>query len=255
MKILAIGDLVGDTGVNYLKNNLSRIKRENNIDFIIANIENAADGRGVTQKVYNELRYLDIDVMTLGNHTWSKKDVFTLLDNKNLLRPANFYDNVAGVGYNIYEFKNKKIAVINLIGRVYIENPSNNPFATIDKILKEIENQADIIAVDFHAEATAEKIAMAYYIKDRATILFGTHTHVQTADEKILDGMGYITDLGMTGPLVSVLGLRVDIALKRFVTGLPERYKVSDEGVMFNGCIFEIDDETCKCISINRLNY
>lgn len=255
MKILAIGDLVGNTGVNYLKNNLSKIKRENNIDFIIANVENAADGMGITQKVYNELRYLDIDVMTLGNHTWSKKDVFTLLDNKNLLRPANFYDNVAGVGYNIYEFNNKKIAVINLIGRVYIDNPSNNPFAIIDKILKEIENQADIIAVDFHAEATAEKIAMAYYIKDRATILFGTHTHVQTADEKILDGMGYITDLGMTGPSISVLGLRVDIALKRFVTGLPERYKVSDEGVMFNGCIFEIDDETCKCISINRLNY
>lgn len=254
MKILAIGDIVGDTGVKFLQENLSRIKRENNIDFVIANVENSSDGMGITKKTYNTLNFLDIDVMTMGNHTWSKKDVFELLDNNNLIRPANFYKTVPGSGYNIYECNGKKIAVINLIGRVYIDNPSDNPFAVVDEIIEKVKEEADVIVVDFHAEATAEKIAMAYYLKDRVSILFGTHTHVQTSDERIIDGLGYITDLGMTGPETSVLGLRVEIALKRFTKGLPERYKVAEGNPIFNGCIFEIDDKTCRCININRIS-
>jgi len=255
MKILAIGDIVGNTGIKKVKDVLPKLKEEYGIDFIIANGENSADGRGINQYSYDQLMNLGVDVITLGNHTWSKKEVFELLENKNVIRPANFYSTVPGKGYNIFTLNNKKIAVINLIGRVYIENPSDNPFNVIDKILEEINSKADVIIVDFHAEATAEKIAMAYHIKDRATVLFGTHTHVQTADDTVLDGMGYITDLGMTGPKVSVLGLKVEIALKRFIHGIPERYKMSEEGSVFNGCIFEIDDDTCKCLSVNRLTY
>jgi len=254
MKILAIGDIVSEIGIKTLEEKLSKIIQEEQIDFVVANVENAGDGIGITKKAFNRLANLDIDVMTLGNHTWSKKDVFELLDNKKIIRPSNFYKDVPGRGYDIYECKDKKIAVINLIGRVYIENPSNNPFEEIDKILNRIKDEANIIIVDFHAEATAEKIAMAYYIKERASILFGTHTHVQTADEQIIEGLGYITDLGMTGPKVSVLGMKVDIALKRFTKGIPERYKPSEEGKMFNGCIFELDEESCRCISIKRLN-
>lgn len=254
MKILAIGDIVGDIGIKILEERLSKIIQEEKIDFVIANVENSGEGIGITKKAYNRLSILDIDVMTLGNHTWSKKDVFELLDNKKLIRPSNFYKGVPGRGYEIFECKDKKIAVINLIGRVYIENPSNNPFQEADIIINKIKNEVDIIIVDFHAEASAEKIAMAYYLKEKASVLFCTHTHVQTADEQIIDGLGYITDLGMTGPKVSVLGMKVDIALKRFVKGLPERYKQSEEGKMFNGCIFDIDEENCRCIGVKRLN-
>lgn len=254
MRILAIGDIVGNVGIKVLEENLSKIIEEEKADFVIANIENSGDGMGVTRKAYNKLNLLDIDAMTLGNHTWSKKDIFELLDEKKLIRPANYYANLPGKGFEIFKCNDKKIAVINLIGRVYLDNASNNPFEEIDKVLDKIKDEADIIIVDFHAEATAEKIAMGYYLKDKVTALFGTHTHVQTADEKIIDGMGYITDLGMTGPSVSVLGMKVDVALKRFTKGLPERYKESEEGKMFNGIILEINDEDCKCVNIKRIN-
>ena len=254
MKVLAVGDIVGDVGVRKVKENLKNIIEKNKIDFVIINGENAADGMGITEKIFNDLLKSGGTVITMGNHTWGKKDIFNFINNKQLLVPANYNRNVPGNRYGIYECKGKKIAVINLIGRVDVNLLSENPFMAIDDILEKIKGQADLIFVDFHAEATAEKIAMGYYLDGRVTGVFGTHTHVQTADEKILEkGTGYITDIGMTGAKKSVIGMNIDASIKRFVTTLPERYKSADGEAMLNGCIFEINDENCRTININRI--
>ena len=255
MRILAIGDIVGEVGIKYLKNNLKKFVITNNIDFIIANGENAADGMGITEKNFKDLMDLNIDVITMGNHTWSKKDIFKIIDNKKILRPANYCNNVPGKGYDIYTCKNKKICVLNLIGRAEMGILTDNPFVIANNIINEIKKQVDIIIIDFHAEATAEKLALAYYLNGSAQIIFGTHTHVQTADEKILDnGTAYITDIGMTGPKNSIIGMDIEASVKRFVTSLPERYKIANGEPMFNGCIFDIDDENCRPKKITRIN-
>ena len=254
MKILAIGDLVGEGGVKKLKELLPKIREEEKIDFVIVNAENSAGGMGITTKIFNELKAINIDVMTMGNHTWGKKDIFTFIDDLKLIRPANYAKNVPGKGYGIYTCKGKKICVVNLIGRTDMNVLSENPFLKMQDILKEVKSQADIIILDFHAEATAEKIAMGYYLDGKITAMFGTHTHVQTADEKILEhGTGYITDIGMTGPIKSVIGMDVAASIKRFETTLPERYKLAEGNCMLNGCIFEINDETCRVNKITRV--
>ena len=254
MKVLAVGDLVGDVGLNKLREVLPRIVEAENIDFVIANVENVAGGMGISTKDFNILEKMEIDCMTMGNHTWGKKDIFAFIDNPKLLRPANYSKGVPGKGYNIYKCKNKKIAVVNLIGRTDISILSENPFIVADEIIEKIKDKIDMIFVDFHAEATAEKIAMKYYLDGRITGLFGTHTHVQTADEEVTEkGTGYITDLGMTGPKRSVIGMDVDASVKRFVTSLPERYKLASGKAIFNGCIFEINDETCRTESVDRI--
>lgn len=254
MKVLAVGDIVGDVGVRKVKECLKNIIEKNKIDFVIINGENAADGMGITEKIFNDLLKSGANVITMGNHTWGKKDIFNFINNKQLLVPANYNRNVPGNRYGIYECKGKKIAVINLIGRVDVNLLSENPFMVADDVLEKIKGQADLIFVDFHAEATAEKIAMGYYLDGRVTGIFGTHTHVQTADEKILEnGTGYITDIGMTGAKKSVIGMNVDASIKRFVTTLPERYKSADGEAMLNGCIFEINDENCRTVNINRI--
>ena len=190
----------------------------------------------------------------MGNHTWGKKDIFKFIDDPKIIRPANYPEGVVGKGYNIYQKDNKKIAVINLIGRVDIAVLSENPFLKAKSIVGQISDKVDIIIVDFHAEATAEKIAMGYYLDGKITALFGTHTHVQTADEKILpNGTGYITDIGMTGPKNSVIGMNINASIKRFETTLPERYKIAEGECMFNGVIFDIDDKTNKVIKIERI--
>ena len=253
MKILAVGDLVGETGLERLKKDLPNLQEAENIDFTIVNGENVAGGMGMTTKNFHELNKLNIDVITMGNHTWGKKDIFSFIDKPNIIRPANYSRGVPGHGYTIIEKDDKKIAVINLIGRTDMGILSENPFTTLDDILKRIN--ADIKILDFHAEATAEKIAMGYYVDGRITAMFGTHTHVQTADEKILEnGTGYITDIGMTGPKKSVIGMDVDTSLKRFVTSLPERYKLAMGECILNGVIFEIDDENCRTKEIYRIN-
>ena len=209
---------------------------------------------GITTKIFNELKALNIDAMTMGNHTWGKKDIFTFIDDPKLLRPANYPNNVPGKGYGIYNCKGKKICVVNLIGRTDMNVLSENPFQKMQEILKEVRSQADIIILDFHAEATAEKIAMGYYLDGKITAMFGTHTHVQTADEKILEhGTGYITDIGMTGPIKAVIGMDIAVSIKRFETTLPERYKLAEGNCMLNGCIFEINDESCRVEKITRV--
>ena len=219
------------------------------------NGENVADGMGITHKHYKQMIEIGVDVVTLGNHTWAKKDVFTFInEEERLIRPANYTEGVLGKGYVIVECKNKRIAVINLIGRTEMNVLSENPFVKVKHILEEIDKKADIIVVDFHAEASAEKIAMGYYLDGKANIVFGTHTHVQTADEIILEnGTGYITDIGMTGPVKSVIGMDTIASLKRFETSLPERYKLADGKCGFSGCIFEVDDEICRITNIKRV--
>lgn len=255
MKILAVGDLVGNAGVSKLKKELKNICEQENIDFVIVNGENAGEGMGITQRNFNDLLEEKIDVITMGNHTWGKKDIFKFIDHPKLLRPANYAKGVVGKGYNIYKCNDKKIAVINLIGRVDVNVLSENPFIVAKEIIEKIKHDVDIIAIDFHAEATAEKIAMARYLDGEATLVYGTHTHVQTADETIFKkGTGYITDIGMTGPKESVIGMDMDASIKRFVTTLPERYKIATGECMLNSVVFEIDDNTNKVSNIYRIN-
>ena len=255
MKVLAVGDIVGENGLKKLKETLPHLVESENIDFVIVNAENSAGGMGITKQIFQDLVALKVDAITMGNHTWGKKDIFSFIDHPKMIRPANYSKGVVGKGYRVYECKGKKIAVINLIGRTDMGVLSENPFLVVDGLLKEI--QADYIFVDFHAEATAEKIAMKYYLDGKVTAVFGTHTHIQTADEEVTNlGTGYITDIGMTGPTESVIGMDVQVSIKRFVTSLPERYKLAEGKCELNGWIFEIDDEngrTKKVVRLNRL--
>ena len=254
MNILAIGDLVGRSGIKEMRKRLNEIKQKENIDFVIVNAENSAEGMGITQKNFDEILSENVDVITMGNHTWGKKDIFKFIDHPKLIRPANYPEGVVGKGYSIYECKDKKIAVINLIGRVGLNVLSENPFLKAKEIINKIKETVDMIIIDFHAEATAEKIALANYVDGEATIVFGTHTHVQTADETILPkGTGYITDIGMTGPKNSVIGMDVKASIKRFSTTLPERYKIAEGKCIFNGVIFKINDTTNKVEEIKRV--
>ena len=254
MRILAVGDIVGESGVKKLKEILPQIRKEENIDFVITNGENSAGGMGITEKIYREMLDLKIDAITMGNHTWGKKDIFKFIDEPQLLRPANYPKGVVGKGLGIYECKGKKIAVMNFIGRVDINILSENPFIMAKEMVEEIKDKVDIIIIDFHAEATAEKIAMGRFLDGKITAIFGTHTHVQTADEQILpNGTGYITDIGMTGPKESVIGMDIQASIKRFETTLPEKYKLAEGECIFNGVIFEIDDTTNKVQEIKRI--
>lgn len=255
MRVLAVGDIVGRTGLQKLKDVLPKVVKENYIDFVIVNGENAADGMGLTEKMYKEILSLNVNVVTMGNHTWGKKEIFNFIEDKHIIRPANYTPNNPGKGYEIFECKGKNIAVINLIGRTTMQVLSENPFLVAKDIINEIKPVVDIIIIDFHAEATAEKVALAYYLNGDATIIFGTHTHVQTADEEILEnGTAFITDIGMTGPKKSVIGMDVDVSIKRFETSLPEKYKIAEGEGKFNSCMFEIDDKTNKVVKIERIN-
>ena len=255
MKVLAVGDIVGESGVRKLKELLPNIKKEENIDFVITNGENSAGGMGITEKNLKEILEAGTDVITMGNHTWGKKDIFKFINHPKLLRPANYPKGIPGKGIGIYETNGKKIAVMNFMGRVDINILTENPFLLAKEMIEEIKEKVDMIFIDFHAEATAEKIAMARYLDGKITALFGTHTHVQTADEQIFpEGTGYITDLGMTGPKNSVIGMDIQASIKRFETTLPEKYKLAEGNCIFNAVIFEIDDNTNKVKSIKRIN-
>lgn len=254
MRILAVGDIVGESGVRKLKEMLPQIKENEKIDFVITNGENSAGGMGITERNFKDIIEAGTDVITMGNHTWGKKDIFNFIDNPKLLRPANYPKGVVGKGIGIYECNGRKIAVMNFIGRVDINILSENPFIMAKEMVEEIKNKVDIIIIDFHAEATAEKIAIARYLDGKITALFGTHTHVQTADEQILPkGTAYITDIGMTGPKNSVIGMDVDASIKRFETTLPEKYKLAEGECILSGVIFDIDDLNCKVTDIKRI--
>lgn len=255
MNILAIGDIVGNIGVKELQKRLPELKKQYNIDFCIVNGENSADGMGITERNFNDILKAGANCVTMGNHTWGKKEIFKFIDNPQLLRPINYPEGVCGKGYYIYTCNEKKIAVINAMGRAEINVQTENPFIIVKKVIDKIKNKVDMIFLDFHAEATAEKQAMGYFLDGEITAMFGTHSHVQTADEKILEkGTGYITDIGMTGPKISVLGMNKEAALKRFLTALPEKYRVADGECILNGCVFKIDDSTNKVKEIIRIS-
>ena len=256
MNILAVGDIVGTIGVKELQKRLQKIKNEYNVDFAIVNGENAAEGMGITLKNFKDIVSAGADCVTMGNHTWGKKEIFSFIDEPKLIRPANYPKSVCGKGYNIYKCKDKKIAVINALGRAEISIMLDNPFEVVREIIQKIKSEVDVIMFDFHAEATAEKKAMAYYLDGEITAIFGTHTHTQTADEQILEkGTAFITDIGMTGPKNGVIGMDKDAALKRFTTSLPERYKIATGEAMFNSVLFEIDDNTNKVTKIVKINH
>ena len=255
MKILAVGDIVGESGLNKLKEILPNLKQREKIDFVIVNGENVAGGMGITEKLFKQILFAGADVVTLGNHTWAKKDVFNILDDEKLIRPANYPKGVCGKGYNIYKCKNKKIAVINALGRTNMGILTENPFLIVEEIINKIKDKVDYIIIDFHAEATAEKIAFANYLDGKANIIFGTHTHVQTSDEMILpNGTAYNTDIGMTGPINSVIGMDKKASIKRFVTTLPEKYKIAEGDCRLNSCMFCINDENGRIERITRIN-
>lgn len=255
MNILAVGDIVGNIGIKEFQKRFPELKNKYEIDFTIVNGENSAEGMGITEKNFNDIINTGADCVTMGNHTWGKKEIFKIIDNPKLLRPINYPQGVCGKGYNIYKCKDKKIAVINAIGRAEINVQTENPFLEVKKVVDRIKNTVDMIFLDFHAEATAEKQAMGYFLDGKITAIFGTHSHVQTADEKIMEkGTGYISDIGMTGPKKSILGMDRDAALKRFLTALPEKYKVATGEAMFNGCVFKVDDKTNKVTEIIRIS-
>ena len=254
MKVLAVGDIVGEAGVRKLKGILPDLKKSDEIDFVVTNGENAAGGMGLLERNFKDLLEAGTDVVTMGNHTWGKKDIFKFIDHSQLLRPANYPKGVVGKGLGIYECKGKKIAVMNLMGRVDLNILTENPFIMAKEMIDELQGKVDMIFIDFHAEATAEKIAMGRFLDGKITALWGTHTHVQTADEQILPkGTGYITDLGMTGPKDSVIGMDVNVSFKRFETTLPEKYKLAEGESMLNAVEFIIDDSTNKVTEIKRI--
>ena len=254
MKVLAVGDIVGEAGVRKLKGILPDLKKSDEIDFVVTNGENAAGGMGLLERNFKDLLEAGTDVVTMGNHTWGKKDIFKFIDHSQLLRPANYPKGVVGKGLGIYECKGKKIAVMNLMGRVDLNILTENPFLMAKEMVDELQGKVDMIFIDFHAEATAEKIAMGRFLDGKITALWGTHTHVQTADEQILpNGTAYITDLGMTGPKESVIGMDINASLKRFETTLPEKYKLAEGECILNAVEFEIDDETNKVTEIKRI--
>ena len=257
MNILVIGDVVGKIGVEAVKKNIANIKSKYNIDFTIVNGENSADGMGITKKIADTLYEVGTDVITMGNHTWGKKDIFSFIDEESrLIRPLNYAEGLPGKGVCVVQKGLNKIAVIDLIGRVNVGGNFDSPFEVASKEIDKLKREGvNIIIVEIHAEATAEKVALGYYLKDKATIVYGTHTHVQTADERILDtGMGYITDVGMTGPKDSIIGMDPEVALKRFLTQIPERYSCAEGDAMLNAVVFEIDDTTKKVSKIERIS-
>ncbi len=253
MKILFIGDIIGGSGRKAVAAMLPRLREEFAVDFIIANGENSAGGVGITKPVFDELLSYGIDVITTGNHIWDKREIIAHLDaEERLLRPANYPPGTPGRGWNKYACGEVLIGVANLSGRVYMP-PVDCPFRAADRIVEELAD-CDLILLDFHAEATSEKIALGYHLDGRVSAVLGTHTHVQTADECILPGgTAYITDAGMAGPQHSVLGVKKEAVISKFLTGLPVRFEVADGEVCINGVLLEFSPQDFKAESISRI--
>ncbi len=255
MRILMIGDIVGRPGRRAILENLSCLRREMNIDFVIANGENAAAGHGITKEIAKQLFNAGVDVFTMGNHVWNKKEVFDYIEKeKRLLRPANYPPGTPGVGYQLYETnKGVTVGVVNVSGRIYMQE-LDCPFRTMDYILKQLQYQTNLIFVDFHAEATSEKVAMGWYLDGKVTAICGTHTHVQTADERILpNGTAYITDIGMTGPRDSVIGVTTEIVLEKFITQMPRRFEVADTTYQLNAVVIDVNPDNGQALKIDRI--
>jgi hypothetical protein len=258
VKFLFVGDITGKPGRSCLANYLSECHRRNiNYDFVIANVENAAGGFGLTKEISQKISSYGVDCQTSGNHIWDRKDIFSYFEvEPRLLRPANYPPGVPGLGYNIYKARNgEMVAVINLQGRIFMYN-IDDPFRVVDKILGEISNETKLIFVDFHAEATSEKQALGYYLDGRVTAVFGTHTHVQTADEHIMpNGTAYITDVGMTGPYKSIIGVRVEDALARLLQTIPNKFNIAEDDPRMAAVAVTADPGTGRATAIERIMF
>lgn len=253
MIILAIGDVVGAPGCEYLRRRLPTIKKQYGVDFCIANGENSAPGNGITPDSADFLFSCGVDLITTGNHVFRRREIYERLDNcHDIIRPANYYAGNPGKGVAIADMGSVKIGIINLAGNAFMDG--DNPFTCVDRCLDEISD-CRIKLVDFHAEATGEKRALGFYLDGRVSAVFGTHTHVQTADEQILqNGTGYITDLGMVGTVQSVLGVAPQNIITKLKTGMPTRFENNDGECMLCGCIFDIDKQSGKTVEIQRIN-
>ena len=252
-KVLAVGDVVGGPGMDRVRRSLRYLKRKYNADFVVVNGENASVV-GITPDQAEDILDAGADVITMGNHTWGKREIADYMDEQpRILRPANYAPQVPGRGWGIYETKIGPVAVIDLVGRCNMDYGPNNPFLMMDSILKEID--AKIILVEIHAEATAEKLAMGYMLDGKVSAVWGTHTHVPTADTQVLPGgTGYVTDLGMTGPSHSVLGIRADLSIAKFRGDIPNRYQWANGPTKMEAVLFTIDAATGKCRKAERVD-
>jgi metallophosphoesterase (TIGR00282 family) len=261
VKLLFIGDIVGSPGRNAIKQLLPKLREQHALDFVIANGENSAGGNGITPKIAEELFSYGVDVITTGDHLWDQKEVVELLENeKRFLRPLNYPAGTPGQGSAIFEVRSSAfdvrclIGVLNLQGRTFMP-PLENPFTLGLDEVKRLRAQTKIIFVDFHAEATSEKIALARMLDGQVSAMVGTHTHVQTADEQILPGgTAYLTDAGFTGPHDGCLGREIEPVIKRFLTAMPQRFEVAKNRVLLHGAVIEIDDASGKAIKIQRVS-
>jgi metallophosphoesterase (TIGR00282 family) len=264
VKILFIGDIVGEPGRKAVKTLLPKLREQHALDFVIANGENSAGGSGITPRTAGEIFSAGVDVITSGDHLWDQKEVMELLANeKRFLRPLNYPAGTPGQGSAIFEVPYRifkipapvKIAVMNVQGRTFMQPPLENPFLLAAGEVKRLREQTKIIFVDFHAEVTSEKIAFARFLDGQVSAVVGTHTHVQTADEQIFPGgTAYLTDAGFTGPHESVLGREIEPVIKKFLTGMPQRFEVAKNNVQLHGCMIEIDEASGKAIKIQRVS-
>ncbi len=256
MNILCIGDIVGKPGRNAVIHLLDDLKKEFSIDFVIANAENTAGGSGLTAPLAKEFFQAGCDVLTLGDHVWDQKDfVDYLQQSDSVIRPANFPEGVPGRGWCVKKTRlGQKVGVINLLGRTFMRYQVSCPFRALEQIVQEIKQETFIIIVDMHAETTSEKMAMGHFADGKVSAVFGTHTHIQTADEKILpQGTAYITDLGMTGPYDSVIGQNKEKIIQRFLMSMPIKFEVAKDDVKLHGVVISVDEKTAKANNIARL--
>lgn len=256
IKVLAIGDTVGEPGRTILSKWIPRLREEERLDFVVVNGENIAGGSGLTPQTSRELFKSGVDCIMSGDHIWDKKEILEIIDqDKRILRPLNYPDGVPGRGAVVLTTqKGVPIGVVNVIGRVFMREHFDCPFKASDGAVARLRKETPVILVDIHAEATSEKIALGWHLDGKVSAIFGTHTHVQTADEKVLPkGTAYITDLGMTGSYDSVLGRDVQQVLGRFLTQMPRRFEVATDNVQLHGALFEIDEETGRAVSVRRI--
>lgn len=255
MRILFIGDIVGKAGRKAIHGILEKVIADHEIEFTIANGENAAGGMGITPSIALEILDQGVDVLTSGNHIWAKKEIYPFLNEESrILRPANYPAQVPGKGMGVFKQRNgEKIGVLNLEGRVFMKH-LDCPFRTGEREIEVLSQETKMIIVDFHAEATSEKMAMGWFLNGKVSAVLGTHTHVQTSDERILsEGTAYITDVGMTGPLDSVIGIRKQVALERLLTQIPWKFDVATDEIELQGVVVEVDSETGKSKSIKKI--
>lgn len=256
MRILTVGDIVASDGREFIYNNLNKIKKKYNVDYCVANGENSANTNGITADIADNLLSCGVDVITMGNHTFANKEYANVLtDNPRVIRPINYPPETEGEGYFVDDLGNIRIGVINAIGRVNMD-AMDCPFRAVERCISKIKDETDIIIIDFHAETSSEKLAFGNFFDGKADIIFGTHTHVQTADEHVLPGgTAYISDLGMTGVRDSILGVKKEIIMDMYYTRKRFRFEKAEGEVWFNGAVFEIDEKSKKVTGIERLYF